>query len=130
MFNIWWIFSLLFRYYTSPGNSRINLLSQWSTDDCEINIVARINGLPSLSQYDYRIGLCEKKTIKMKIMFILVCQQSSCLLNLDQYSAFIWIYFQILSDNQTCSSSSIHGTMIIQSTGKNKSLKIFFIIQR
>jgi hypothetical protein len=44
-----------FSYYTSIGNSRITVLSQWSSN-CEITFLARINALPNSFLYDYKTG--------------------------------------------------------------------------
>jgi len=106
----------LFRYYTSRGNSRIIVLSEWFTD-CDIIILARINGLPNSFQYDYKIGWISKKEWFVKMMFVLVYKNGSCLIEIDQVSAFIWIYFQISVNNLTCLNNPIYGSMIIYSTG-------------
>jgi hypothetical protein len=51
------------------------------------------------------------------MMFVLVCKNGSCSIEIDQLSAFIWIYFQISVNNLTCLNNPIYGSMIIYSTG-------------
>jgi len=52
-------FFCLFSYYTSVGNSRITVLSEWS-NDCDMIFFARINGLPNSILYDYKTGFIIK----------------------------------------------------------------------
>ncbi|CAF2401618.1 unnamed protein product [Rotaria sp. Silwood2] len=87
-------------YYTSTGNSRLTVLSEWLSD-CDIDIRGRINGLPSVFQYDYRI----------------VCKNGSCSsIEIDQLAAFVWIYFQISVNNLSCLNNPIHGSMLVHSS--------------
>jgi hypothetical protein len=51
------------------------------------------------------------------MIFIVVCKSGTCSMEIDPLSAFIWIYFQISVNNLSCLSNSIHGTMLIHSTG-------------
>ena len=55
----------LSRYYTSIGNSRFTVLSEWLSD-CDIIILARTNGLPNSLEYDYHTGLINYKRISKK----------------------------------------------------------------
>jgi hypothetical protein len=55
--------NLSFRYFSSIGNSRINVQSQWSTD-CDVDFLGRINGLPDIDQNDYRIGWMKSSMTK------------------------------------------------------------------
>ncbi|CAF1572483.1 unnamed protein product [Adineta ricciae] len=84
-------------YYTTTRNARLIVLSNW-TSDCMVTISARINALPSLFQYDYQT----------------TCQNSSCVMELDQLAAFLWIYFQITVNDSTCQNTSIAGDMLIR----------------
>ncbi|CAF4168943.1 unnamed protein product, partial [Adineta steineri] len=86
-------------YYTTIGNSRFTILSEWSSN-CDLIILARINGLPNSSQYDYRT----------------VCKNGTCSIEIDQIAAHIWIYFQISITNLSCINNPIHGIMIIHAT--------------
>ncbi|CAF0819581.1 unnamed protein product [Rotaria sordida] len=86
-------------YYTSIGNFQLTLVSEWLSN-CDIVILGRLNGLPSVVQYDYQT----------------VCKNGSCSIELDQLAAFIWIYFQISVKNLSCLNNPIHGSMLIHST--------------
>jgi hypothetical protein len=50
-------------------------------------------------------------------MFVLVCQNGSCSIEIDQLAAFIWIYFQISVKDLSCLNNSIHGSILVYSTG-------------
>ncbi|CAF4710380.1 unnamed protein product, partial [Rotaria socialis] len=88
----------LFRYYTSPGNPRLSILSEWLSP-CDVTILGRINGLPDFYQYDYQT----------------VCKNGSCVIETNQLSAFVWIYFQISVNNTSCLNNSIRGSLLVQS---------------
>jgi hypothetical protein len=105
-----------FRYYTSTSNSRITVLSEWSSN-CDIVILARVNGLPNSDQYDYQTGLIYRKNCLIEITFVLVCSNGSCTIDIDQLAAFIWIYFQISVNGLSCLINPIHGFMVVRSTG-------------
>ncbi|CAF3660938.1 unnamed protein product [Rotaria sordida] len=90
--------SIYTSYYTLVGNSRIIILSEWSSN-CDIIILAKINSLPNISLYDYKT----------------VCKNKTCSMEIDQLSAFIWIYFQITVNNLSCLINPIHGKMLIRS---------------
>lgn len=86
-------------YYTSTGNSRLNIISEWS-NNCQIIVYSRINGLPNSLLYD-------SKTI---------CGNKSCTINIGQYSASLWIYFQITVADISCLTNPLHGVMLLRST--------------
>ncbi|UJR15924.1 hypothetical protein I4U23_002844 [Adineta vaga] len=85
-------------YYTSTSNSRLLVLSNWSSN-CDIIILARINGLPNSFQYDYRT----------------ICKNGLCSIEIDQLATFLWIYFRITVDNSTCLNTPLFGDMLIRS---------------
>ncbi|CAM4906823.1 unnamed protein product [Rotaria socialis] len=85
-------------YYTSPGNPRLSILSEWLSP-CDVTILGRINGLPDFYQYDYQT----------------VCKNGSCVIETNQLSAFVWIYFQISVNNTSCLNNSIRGSLLVQS---------------
>ncbi|CAF4701241.1 unnamed protein product [Rotaria sp. Silwood1] len=102
--------SIYASYYTLIGNSRIIILSEWS-NDCDIIILIKTNSLPNLSLYDYKT----------------VCKNKTCSIEIDQLSAFIWIYFQITVHNLSCLTNPIHSEIIIRSTECLSSVNNFCI---
>jgi hypothetical protein len=91
--------SIYASYYTSVGNFRLTVLSEWS-NSCEIVVFTRINALPNSVSYDYRT----------------VCQHKTCSIEIDQLSAYVWIYFQITINNPSCLINPLYGAMLIRST--------------
>ena len=49
----------------------------------------------------------------------LVCQNKSCTIELDQFSAYLWIYFQITVNNPSCLINPLRGAMLLRSTGNS-----------
>ncbi|CAF4031485.1 unnamed protein product [Adineta steineri] len=91
--------SIYASYYTSVGNSRLRISFDW-TNNCEIIFLARINALPNIYLYDYKT----------------VCKNKTCLIEIDQLSASISIYFQITVTNVSCLINPLHGEILIRST--------------
>ena len=113
------MFHFLFRYFSSIGNSRIDVQSQWLTD-CEVDFLGRINGLPDIDQYDYQIGwifLLNEIDDEGMICFLVVCKNGSCLLQIDRLSPFIWIYFRASVRNLSCLNNPVRGSIMLQSIG-------------
>ncbi|CAF1157947.1 unnamed protein product [Adineta steineri] len=91
--------SIYASYYTSVGNSRLRISFDWS-NNCEIIFLARINALPNIYLYDYKS----------------VCTNKTCLIEIDQLSASISIYFQLTVTNVSCLINPLHGEILIRST--------------
>ncbi|CAF4997712.1 unnamed protein product, partial [Rotaria socialis] len=89
--------SIYASYYTSVGNARLMILSEWSSN-CDIKIFAKIHSLPSASLYDYKTA----------------CKSKTCLIELDQLSGFLWVYFEITVSNLSCLVNPIYGHLLIR----------------
>lgn len=50
-------------------------------------------------------------------MLFPVCTNQTCSMEIEQLSALIWIYFEVQVKDPSCLSPSLHGTLLLRSTG-------------
>ena len=79
--------------------------------------IAHIGREEAIREWDKLFGSKNMKEKANKKILFLVCNNGTCSIEIDQISAFIWIYFQISVKNISCLNNPIHGVMSIYSTG-------------
>jgi len=102
--------SIFISHYTTTGNVRLTLQSSWPTV-CDVMIYARINGLPNSLLFDYKT----------------VCRNEICLLEIEQFSALLWIYFYVQVNNSTCLNNSQSAKFLLRPTECQSNLNEFCI---
>ncbi|CAF1057322.1 unnamed protein product [Adineta ricciae] len=92
--------SIYLSHHTMVGQSRLMFAAEWSSNDCEISIFARLNALPSTFRYDY----------------VTVCTKTKCTMEIDEIFSLTSVYFLLTTNNYSCLINPQHGIVLLRTS--------------